>query len=156
MVQKMKWVKVNEEQAVEWLSKHQKELYFSNQYLVTGMNRMNISLLVNENGEEIGFVDCRVIHKKDLESHDDREFIEEALDSGTYFYVETLNIRSSFQNAGYGKQFVEQLKHSTTERILVYVTASSFEFWHNDGFKGINDDDYWLLYDNKKEIQAIA
>jgi len=152
----MRWVKVNEEQAVEWLRMHQKELYFSPQYLMTGMNRMNISLLVNEKGEEIGFVDCRVIQKEDLNSHDDAEFLEEALDTGTYFYVETLNVRSSFQNAGYGKQFVERLKNATTERIMVYVTASSFEFWYNEGFRGINDDNYWLLYDNEKEIQAIA
>lgn len=152
----MKWVKVKEEKALEWLSKHQEELTYSQQYLVTGMNRMNLYLLLNEIGEEIGFVDFRLIRRDDLKTHDDAEFIEQALDSGIYFYVETLNIRSSFQNAGYGKKFAQRLKESTTERILVYVTASSFEFWNEQGFKGINDDDYWLLYDKSKEIQAIA
>jgi ribosomal protein S18 acetylase RimI-like enzyme len=153
----MKLKKVTPKEALEWINRHQTELEYSVQYLEGRLNTMNIFILLDDNGMEIGFVDSKTVQKEDLSSHDDAEFIQEALnDNQPYFYIETLNIRSTFQRKGYGKLLVEMLKEELTEPILVYVTADSFEFWYEQEFKGVNDDDYWLFWKKRITCKAIA
>lgn len=152
----MELKKLTSEEAVAWLSKHRTELEYSLQYLDGRLNTINISIIL-DNGKEVGFIDSKIIQKEDLSSHDDHEFIQGALRKGqSYFYVETLNLLSTFQRKGFGKELVSSLKNSVSEPILVYVTAESFEFWYDHGFKGIHDDDYWLYWKELLSKQAIA
>lgn len=148
--------KVSGDDMKNWLLSHQTRLEYSKQYLDGQLHMIKISILLEE-GLEVGFIDSKIIHNVDLSSHDDAEWIVSALKEGqTYYYIETLNICSEFHRRGYGTKIVEQLKKTVSEPILVYTTADSFDFWYQQGFRGVEGDEYWMTYENEIKCEAIG
>jgi len=139
---------IKQEEWREWIKQYQGELDFAEQY-VTGILKASTILLLLEGKETVGFLDCHIVKSNELMFHDDQEFITEALPIGEeYLYIETMNIRSSYQGLGSGRKAVEMLKNKTSLPILVYVTDTSYYFWYNQGFIPVEGDDYWLVYKN--------
>lgn len=152
----MAWRKVNEVEALKWLAENRNELEYAEQYLDGRCSAKDIFLLIRK-GEAVGFIDIKKIRKEQLSEHDDAEFIQEHLTKDyDYAYIETLNIRSSFQGKCLGQELVTQLKEKVKIPILVYVTSDSFYFWHNQGFQCIGEDDYWLMYQKNINLQQAV
>ena len=149
--------RLSKAQTMNWLSDHKAQLEYAYQYLDGRMTTTNISILLNETGEEIGFIDSRFVQSSDFSAHDDAEFIVKNLNENErYFFIDTLNLREPCHKKGYGTNLVNFLKERIKEPILVYVTADSYDFWYNQGFQPVEGDDYWLSYQEVASQLAIA
>lgn len=138
-----------ENEILEWLKLYQEELEYASEYLEGRMSTDTVSLL-KKNDELVGFIDIKLVDSTFFDQHDDREFIIREIDvSKHYQYLQTCNIRSSYQQNGIGKALVSELKKEATHTLLVYVTAVSHDFWLTQGFIPLNDDDYWLSFEKK-------
>lgn len=99
-----------------------------------------------ENGETIGYAIVGKVTKKAFEGDEDGEEIMEVMEEGKeYVYVPYFEIFDPYQNKGFGKMCLNQLKEKLAgETVIVYTTDDSYDFWYYNGFEPANYSDWWL------------